>query len=241
VGRSARHRPVPSCRSPFSPIWPGVSDHADAMPLANILRVDAHIHRQLPAESELVQAIAVLARQQDAVWRRKPAPARTRAIARHDELTATTSYLRQPKAAAAVMPAGFANFLKSPRRQQGRDRVVEGDPHPGVRAASGSAAVSSAMASIPASACRPDTSPQPSSRENQNRPGSPANCASACSAVSSSVTRGRTSANPPARPLSDEATRILRTHSCVGEGSRPAAPIASATAAARLRSRAAGG
>ena len=46
------------------------SDHADAMTLANILRVDAHIHRQLPAESELAQTIAVLARaQQDAVWR----------------------------------------------------------------------------------------------------------------------------------------------------------------------------
>jgi len=29
------------------------SDHADAMTLANILRVDAHIHRQLPADSEL--------------------------------------------------------------------------------------------------------------------------------------------------------------------------------------------
>jgi predicted NBD/HSP70 family sugar kinase len=32
------------------------SDHADAMTLANILRVDAHIHRQLPADSELAKA-----------------------------------------------------------------------------------------------------------------------------------------------------------------------------------------
>ena len=46
------------------------SDHADAVVLANILRVDAHLHRKLPADSELAQAIAVLARaQQDAVWR----------------------------------------------------------------------------------------------------------------------------------------------------------------------------
>lgn len=48
------------------------SDHADAMTLANILRVDAAHHRPLPADSELVQAIAVLARaQQDAVWNRQ--------------------------------------------------------------------------------------------------------------------------------------------------------------------------
>ncbi|MEV6341591.1 IS110 family transposase [Nocardia vinacea] len=47
------------------------SDHADAMTLANILRVDAHLHRKLPADSELAQAVSVLARaQQDAVWRR---------------------------------------------------------------------------------------------------------------------------------------------------------------------------
>jgi Transposase len=43
------------------------SDDADAVVLANILRTDAHAHRPLPADSELVQAIAVLARvQQDA-------------------------------------------------------------------------------------------------------------------------------------------------------------------------------
>lgn len=47
------------------------SDHADAMALANILRTDADAHRPLPADSELVQAVAVLARaQQDAVWNR---------------------------------------------------------------------------------------------------------------------------------------------------------------------------
>jgi len=50
------------------------SDHADAMTLANILRVDAHVHRTLPADSELAQGIAVLARaQQNAVWRRSKA------------------------------------------------------------------------------------------------------------------------------------------------------------------------
>jgi Transposase len=47
------------------------SDHGDAVVLANVLRTDAHAHRPLPADSELAQAIAVLARaQQDAVWDR---------------------------------------------------------------------------------------------------------------------------------------------------------------------------
>jgi transposase len=47
------------------------SDHADAMALANILRTDADVHRPLPADSQLVQAIAVVARaQQVAVWNR---------------------------------------------------------------------------------------------------------------------------------------------------------------------------
>jgi transposase len=44
------------------------SDHGDAVVLAGVLRTDAHAHRPLPADSELAQAIAVLARaQQDAV------------------------------------------------------------------------------------------------------------------------------------------------------------------------------
>ncbi|MET9881519.1 IS110 family transposase [Actinacidiphila glaucinigra] len=50
------------------------SDHLDAMVLANILRTDLAAHRRLPADSELAQAIAVLARaQQDAVWDRTQA------------------------------------------------------------------------------------------------------------------------------------------------------------------------
>ncbi|MER5224460.1 IS110 family transposase [Streptomyces flaveus] len=47
------------------------TDAIDAAVLANILRTDMAAHRPLPAASELVQAIAVLARaQQDAVWDR---------------------------------------------------------------------------------------------------------------------------------------------------------------------------
>jgi transposase len=50
------------------------SDHVDAMTLAHILRVDAYLQRRLPADSELCQAIAVLARaHQDAIWARTKA------------------------------------------------------------------------------------------------------------------------------------------------------------------------
>jgi hypothetical protein len=60
------------------------SDHGDAVVLANILRTDLHAHRPLPADSELAQAIAVLARaQQDAVWDR---------VAAHNKLR---SHLRE--------------------------------------------------------------------------------------------------------------------------------------------------
>lgn len=59
------------------------SDHADAMTLANVLRVDAAHHRSLPADSELVQAIAVLARaQQDAVWNRQQLANQLRSLLR---------------------------------------------------------------------------------------------------------------------------------------------------------------
>lgn len=59
------------------------SDHADAMTLANILRVDAHVHRRMPADTELCQAIAVLARgQQDAIWRRTKAGNELRSMLR---------------------------------------------------------------------------------------------------------------------------------------------------------------
>src|SRR5574337_1408309 len=59
------------------------SDHADAMDLANILRVDAHVHRRFPADSELCQAIAVLAREhQDAIWARTKAHHHLRSLLR---------------------------------------------------------------------------------------------------------------------------------------------------------------
>jgi Transposase len=55
----------------------------DALVLAHILRTDQHAHRPLPADSELAQAIAVLARaQQDAVWDRTCAHNKLRSLLR---------------------------------------------------------------------------------------------------------------------------------------------------------------
>jgi hypothetical protein len=72
------------------------SDHGDAVVLANILRTDLHAHRPLPADSELAQAVAVLARaQQDAVWDR---------VAAHNKLR---SHLR------AYFPGFLAAFASA--------------------------------------------------------------------------------------------------------------------------------
>lgn len=59
------------------------SDPGDALVLANILRTDIHAHRPLPADSELAQAITVLARaQQDAVWHRQRVANQVRSLLR---------------------------------------------------------------------------------------------------------------------------------------------------------------
>ena len=59
------------------------SDHADAVVLANILRTDAHVHRTLPADTDLARAVAVLARaHQDATWRRTTASNELRSLLR---------------------------------------------------------------------------------------------------------------------------------------------------------------
>ena len=59
------------------------SDAGDALVLAHILRTDQHAHRPLPADSDLAQAIAVLARaQQDAVWDRTCAHNKLRSLLR---------------------------------------------------------------------------------------------------------------------------------------------------------------
>ncbi len=83
------------------------SDHGDAVVLANVLRTDRHAHRPLPADTELAQAIAVLARaQQDAVWDRTTAHHRLR------------SHLRE------YYPAFLAAFA------QARDGILRRKPVP---------------------------------------------------------------------------------------------------------------
>lgn len=57
------------------------SDATDAVLLADILRTDMAAHRPLPADSELAQAIRVMARaQQDAVWARQQLGNQVRAL-----------------------------------------------------------------------------------------------------------------------------------------------------------------
>jgi transposase len=96
------------------------SDHADAMTLANILRTDSDVHRALPADSELVQAIGVLARaQQDAVW------------SRAQLINQLRSHLKQyyPAALAAfqirgvgLRSASSVAWICSPRRRRDQPR-----------------------------------------------------------------------------------------------------------------------
>lgn len=69
------------------------SDAADAIMLANVLRTDRHAHRPLPKDSELVRAVAVLARAgQDAVWQRQQAANQLRSLLREYFPAALTAF-----------------------------------------------------------------------------------------------------------------------------------------------------
>jgi transposase len=118
----------------------GKSDASDSVVLANVLRTDMHAHRPLPADSELAQAIAVLARaQQDAVWDRVTAHNKLRSHLReyfpgflHAFAGARGGILR-PEArtilAAAPTPADAAGLtltqLRSLLRKAGRRRGID--------------------------------------------------------------------------------------------------------------------
>ena len=89
------------------------SDHGDSVVLANVLRTDLHAHRPLPADTELAQAIAVLARaQQDAV------------LGPHHRAQ------QAPLPPARVLPRLPGRF----RRGQGRHHPARGPGRPGRRA-----------------------------------------------------------------------------------------------------------
>ncbi|MEU3529932.1 IS110 family transposase [Streptomyces sp. NPDC038707] len=118
------------------------SDHLDAMVLANILRTDADAHRQLPADSELAQAVAVLARaQQDAVWDRTQAGNKLRSHLREyfpgylAAVQPITGGFNAPLArtllAAAPTPGQAARLsriqLKAVLKRAGRQRGIEAE------------------------------------------------------------------------------------------------------------------
>ena len=121
------------------------SDHVDAMTLANILRTDAHMHRPLPADTELARAIAVLARaHQDATWRRSRAGNELRSLLREyhpgflaafaggnatnlatGDARAVLAVAPTPAAAAKLTKARIAAALRRGGRKRGVDKLAE--------------------------------------------------------------------------------------------------------------------
>ncbi|WP_425559360.1 IS110 family transposase [Catenulispora yoronensis] len=115
------------------------SDHLDAMVLANILRTDAAAHRPLPADTELAQGIAILARaQQDAVWDRTQAGNKLRSHLREyfpafldafGDPAKFTGAVARTVLAAAPTPAGATKLtaakLRGLLRKAGRQRAID--------------------------------------------------------------------------------------------------------------------
>ncbi len=116
------------------------SDHGDSAVLAHVLRTDMNMHRPLPADSELAQAIAVLARaQQDAVWDRTQAHNRLRSHLREyypgflaafaplkggimrPEARAVLAAAPAPADAAALTMAQLRSLLRKACRSRGID------------------------------------------------------------------------------------------------------------------------
>ena len=118
------------------------SDATDAVLLANIIRTDTAAHRPLPADTELAQAIRVLARaQQDAVWARGQVSNQIRDLLKEFYPAALVAFadldggLARPDArtilAAAPTPTQAAK-LTSPRLRRllikaGRQRYLDRD------------------------------------------------------------------------------------------------------------------
>ena len=120
----------------------GKSDHGDSVVLASILRTDIGFHRPLPADSELAQAIAVLARaQQDAVWDRTTAHNKLRSHLREyfpgflAAFAGARDGIMRPEArvilAAAPTPADAAKLtlaqLRALLKKAGRSRGIDAE------------------------------------------------------------------------------------------------------------------
>lgn len=119
------------------------SDAADAVMLANIVRTDADAHRPLPADTDLAQAVRVLARaQQDAVWGRQQLGNQIRSLLKEFYPAALDAFAGQPEGglarrdaravlAAAPTPAVAATLTRARLRalltKAGRRRNVDHD------------------------------------------------------------------------------------------------------------------
>lgn len=118
------------------------SDPGDALVLANIPRTDMHVHRPLPADSDLARAVAVLARaQQDATWNRQQIANQLRSLLREyypAALAAVESWkngLCRPEAhellKAAPTPAKAARLtrsqLQAALKRAGRKRGIDAE------------------------------------------------------------------------------------------------------------------
>jgi transposase len=116
------------------------ADATDAVLLANILRTDMAAHRPLPADTELAQAIRVLARaQQDAVWARQRLGNQIRSLLKEfypgalDAFLPLAGGLARPEArtilAAAPTPAKAARLSRARVRalliKAGRQRGLD--------------------------------------------------------------------------------------------------------------------
>ncbi|WP_436501773.1 IS110 family transposase [Actinokineospora sp. HUAS TT18] len=118
------------------------SDHVAAMALGGILRTDAHLHRPLPADTDLARSIAVLARaHQDATWRRTKASNELRSLLREyypafleafaagtvtnlatGDARAVLGIAPTPAAAAKLTQARIATALRRSGRKRGADQ-----------------------------------------------------------------------------------------------------------------------
>src|SRR6266496_657612 len=173
------------------------SDHGDSFVLANVLRTDMHAHRPLPDDSELAQAIAVLARaQQDAVWDRTTAHNKLRSHLREyfpgflAAFAGTRDGIMRPEArailAAAPAPATSSRpppSLLTSTRTPGSSPASQGSarsPAPGCSPRPETTGPGSRMPKAsrptqeprpsPAPAARPDPSPTAASRTTGSPP-----------------------------------------------------------------------
>lgn len=113
------------------------SDAGDALVLANVLRTDRSAHRPIPADSELVRAVRVLARaQQDAVWERQQAQNKLRSLLREYYASALATFddLAAPVAREVLTVAPTPDHARRLRRTTLRAAVIRAGRQRGIDA-----------------------------------------------------------------------------------------------------------